>query len=473
MKKSLFLSSLVLMLAGAAQGQIPTGYTNDTLFVAPPAPPPQIDADYFVNNAFFEVVYTNFSVNAQLFTTTDTHHFINPGFLTVVPGLDFEWFPSRVGQRQPATEIINTGTIEIGMATNVFALTSNNVVSLAYPKGVMSATNIINPGAISVGYNGVITLNGQNVDISRGSVMMTNSAVSYYSLGNGIFGFLNNANNGTIFDGYWGVGTNFFNPNAQFVIPPPMTPGELVTLRGNTLTFAQLTLTNSLSYGLQMTLGTNMVTHVAYVSNTNSAYAPKVYIYWNAILLEWAQNVTNADGTVQTNFLYIEDLTTDYTSPGLMVDGYAGVGITRPTYIPRNFVVLQSTTQLSDPLALVGSTTVPATYVPNLYLTNTYAAYQALMPPVSIISADTVGADVTNSPGRIEMTGSGALNLELAHITAQNFLSLNATNQFLGSAGAQISAPFASINLRSTNGVLAITNLVRASVIQPEGYIDL
>jgi len=480
MKTKLFLSSLVFAVAAAAYGQTPVAYTNDLFFIAPPLPEPQIDALYFVNNSYFEVVYTNINENAQLFTTTDTDHFINTGFLSLVPGLDFEWFPSRVGQRRPSFEIINTGTIEIGTATNVFALTSNNVVSLAYPKAIMSATNIINPGAISVGYNGVFSLSGQNIDLSRGSIQMTNAGVTFINLGLGVFGFLNNANNGSIFDGYWGMGTNYFNPYFQFVIPPPMSPGEIVTERGNNLAFNQLILTNALSYGADFPLwqypglGSNDIRHVVYVSNTNSSYAPKVYIYMNAVVLEWAESITNsADGTVQTSYLYVEDFLTDFPGLGLMIDGYAGVGITRPTFIPINYSVFQTTVQQTDIAALVGSMTIPATYVPNVYSTNTWTAYEALLPPINIITSDTVGADVTNSPGRIEMNGFGALNLELAHVTSQNYLSLVATNQFMGSAGAQISAPFLDVNLRSTNGLLSITNLLRPSVIQPEGYINL
>ena len=474
MKRTLFLSSVVLVLAGLARGQSATGYTNDLLFIAPPAAEPQIDATYFVNNSYFEIVFTNLSYNAQLFNTFDTLHYINHGTLSLVPGLDLEVFPARTGQRHPAAEIINTGTIEIGTATNALSIATNGLVSLDLPKGIFSATNILNPGAISIGYDGIVTFSGQNIDLSRGSVVMTNNnSVGIINLGNGIFGFANNANNGSIFDGYWGVGLYPFNPSDYFLNPPPFTPFYEVTQRDGYFSFQDMVLTNALGYEGGYIIGSNVEFQVVYVANTNLAYKPNVYIYPYAVAVEWTQTITNTDGTTYPSYLYVEDFLPELPAVTLMVDGYIGVGPTRPSYIPDNYSVFQTTVQQTDPAYLVGSSTITAQYVGNVPKTNTWTAYEALLPPISAILSDVVGQDVTNIPGRIELNGFGALNLQLAHLTAQNYISLNATNQFVGSGGAQISAPYSDMNLRSTNGMLAITNLLRPTVIQPEGYINL
>jgi len=473
MKKTLLLSSLLLGLAGLARAQSPLAYTNDAVVICPPDPVPQIDAGTFVNNSYFEVVFTNLSVNAQLFNTYDTTQFINPGHLSFVPGVNFETIPTFLGQPSPAELIYNPGLIEIGTATNVFAIASNGVLSVSAPRGIFSATNIISPGAMTLGYDGVVTLSGQNVDLSRGSIVMTNSAVGIVNLGGGLYAFENNANNGSVFDGYWGIGSNQFNPSDWFLTAPIVSPPYEVTQRDGYFSFGQLDLTNSLSYAQGWTIGTNDVFHVAYVANTNNGYTPNVYIYVNAIVVEWAQTLTNGAGGIYTNYLYVEDFMTDFPSPALVIDGYAGVGITRPTYIPENYAVFQTSAKVTDPAFLVGTTTVQAPYVDNEVRTNTWTAYEALLPPISTILADTAGADVTNITGRIELNATGALDLSLARLTAQNFIWLNSTNQFVGSAGAQITAPYASMNLRSTNGLLTITNLLRPSVIQPSGYINL
>src|SRR5713101_5237343 len=41
------------------------------------------------------------------------------------------------------------------------------------------------------------------------------------------------------------------------------------------------------------------------------------------------------------------------------------------------------------------------------------------------------------------------------------------------SAGSHMTAPFVDVNLRSTNGLLTITNLLAASISKNEGTIDL
>ena len=164
-----------------------------------------------------------------------------------------------------------------------------------------------------------------------------------------------------------------------------------------------------------------------------------------------------------------------------MINGYAGVGIDRPTLIPNNYFVFESQAALSGlgaafqpqrhPAGMVGDGFVVP--IPSAETTNVWTAYEALMPPISIILSDVAGQDVTNVPGRIEVSAGNTLDLTMAQITSLNYLSLQATNQFLGSSNAQIAAPFADFNLRSTNGLLEITNLVKSTIVQPEGYIDL
>ncbi len=170
----------------------------------------------------------------------------------------------------------------------------------------------------------------------------------------------------------------------------------------------------------------------------------------------------------------------------LLINGFAGVGIGRPTMIPDNFQVFESTTPLfgvglpSSPSAIPTTLTLPLAgaaitipFFPIPSTTNIWTAYEALLPPISIIISNVAGQDVTNIPGRIELSAAQTLDLTRAQITSLNYLSLQATNQFLGSSHARLAAPFTDFNLRSTNGLLDITNLVRPIIMQPEGYINL
>ena len=74
------------------------------------------------------------------------------------------------------------------------------------------------------------------------------------------------------------------------------------------------------------------------------------------------------------------------------------------------------------------------------------------------------------------LTASGngsSLDLTRSIITGANYLSLNATNQWLGSAGAQIVAPNMDINLGSSNGFLAVSNLVAPTIPRTTGLIEM
>jgi len=58
------------------------------------------------------------------------------------------------------------------------------------------------------------------------------------------------------------------------------------------------------------------------------------------------------------------------------------------------------------------------------------------------------------------------LNLALAQIAQPDYLSVQATNQYDGNAGARIAAPFSDLNLGVTNGFngpFTITNLLPQS----------
>src|SRR5205814_68268 len=86
---------------------------------------------------------------------------------------------------------------------------------------------------------------------------------------------------------------------------------------------------------------------------------------------------------------------------------------------------------------------------------------------------DTVRSDVTNLSGRIEIIARKNLNLTFSRISALNTLILQATNHYSGNKGAIIQAPYYDLSLRTTNGVLVMTNLVPAVLPHLSGTCDL
>ena len=481
--KTRFLLSLLLaavaLPVGAAQPAL--FYENDAVVQAPPAIPPTVDAINFVNKSFFSITFTNldedpttFGFNTTLFEPLDTLNFTNLAYMAVNPGIYFKTFPSTMGPELPAANFFNSGTIYVGSETNVIGvgLTGFDYAGLAQMR--VEAANIINPGAIVLGYNGLCSFNGQNVDLSRGSLMMTNSGI-------GIFNAISRVNllrtsllNAGVFDGYWGFGTNGFDLDAQFGFSPQSTPPHLVTTRNNLLFDQVLTLAaNGLSYwdvNPNWLANSNTTLYsAAFVNNTNSAYAPQVFFIGGDIVVQWSPTTP----TVNPIYLYVIDDFPLIATNGLLTNGFAGVGISRATEIPLNFDVFESTASFFGLGLGATPNAIPPGFFPVGTLTNLWSAYEALLPPASILLSDTVGQDVTNIPGRIELRASQTLDLSMARITSLNYLSFQATNHFLGSRGAQIAAPFADFNLRSTNGLLEITNLFLPFIGQPEGYVDL
>lgn len=495
MKRILLFSSVALGLAGTAVGQVSENYINDGIVVCPPAIPPQIDALNFINNNTFTIVNTNFALNSQLYDTSDTVNYTNNAVMTGSPGFELDTAPSYTGVRQRAGNIVNRGTITVGGATNLisgFNSATGVAIITGLPKLLGNATNIVNPGVINLGFEALCNLSGDNIDMSRGTLDMQQTGVDVY---NGSFFF-----NGGMFAGYWGLGyqTNI-NPGA-FNAQNARTPSHIVTNRYYQVFRQTLGSDTQLTYlDDTMTTPSNRIVRAVFLSNTNQALVPKVYFPqppdalspYGDIVVEWSAVLTNADQNVSTNYLYLFDAfgfnfgdNFPANEFGLVIHDFAGPN---PAYIPYNYLgpfffgggffnfgggFVPANTPLFVPGSDTPASIIPPGTFPSVNVTNQYAAYEGLFLPSSAVPSDIANGNVTNLPGRIMLTADKYMNLSHAHITSLNYLSLTATNQFGGSDHAQISAPFCDINLRTTNGLLIITNLLSPTLAHPEGTID-
>jgi hypothetical protein len=179
--------------------------------------------------------------------------------------------------------------------------------------------------------------------------------------------------------------------------------------------------------------------------------------------VEWIGAPNNPSTCVTTaSHLYL----TDY----YVLGGSTNVDFDYTSGTPNNFAFTMSTTPLYFGPAGPGFLPV----FPYDKITNTYSYFDgqviATTVPTNATTANPSGA-VTNLPGRIQITASKDLKLNLASISGQNYLSLTATNQFDGSVGAQISAPYSDINLGVTNGFLVITNLLESEIPSWNGFV--
>ena len=292
MKQKLLYGLLALALAPAAFSQPSASYENFGLVQCPPDIPPTIDASNFVNHSQFLINFTNFSlqtlpVTANPFATSDTLNYTNDfgAVMSCNTGFLLDTYSTRFGTSQRASSLFNNGTIDCGTlgTSNVIILGGilfNLTGTGAGVKCIVNATNIINPGTIGMGYDSLLSLSGENVNLTRGTLTMENTGFSGF---NGSVFY-----NGGFFDGYWGFGDPVtqrplyypggITPESYFGISPPTTPIYVVTNRDSTVTLQSLGGPSFSTYLEDETdlSGSNRTVRVVFLSNTNPAVTAQV-----------------------------------------------------------------------------------------------------------------------------------------------------------------------------------------------------
>jgi hypothetical protein len=471
MKRWFILGCLAaMMLAQSAFSQAPI-YVNDSALVVPPEVAPQVDALTFVNNGLITIAFTNFDF-LPLFDTTRTLNFTNHGVMTCNTGFRFDTEPAESGVRKQALTFYNDGEIDPGTGTNdIFSVPVNFFggalglfsLNIGGARTYINAASIVNPGTINSGFDSLIKMTGDTIDLTRTLITMQDTGVTGTA---GRFFF-----NQGFLDGYWGTGTNVITPDFQFATPPAVSPPSLVTNRFGFTQFQQLGGPDFISYLSDETdnSGSNRLVRAVFLRNTNSAYDATVYLpRFGPVEVQLEAVITNLLGEVITNDIYVFDTYGVLTNAGSVINGTAGG---RPTYMPRNYTIFTGFhLDLGTPEAPAA---VPFGEFDFLSTTNQYAAYEALFSSTSISVSDVVGQNVTNLPGRIEIDAAVSLDLTLARIQSENYLLLQSTNQYLGNSNAIVQSPVVDLNLRSKTGTLAITNLIPLVLPKPEGTIEL
>jgi hypothetical protein len=473
---------LCLLMAHAAFAQL--YINNNAQYYAEPGPPqfPQIDATAFDNENIFSVTYNTFTFNTfevcepwwgTLFYTNNGEMILNAPFSNFgvsngvfnleTPGVAFEFNLQQTNSNvtnSMAGTFYSPGTIHCDSV-----LDGNNEETFdgsefffqtSIGEAFIQATNIIIPGNIEVGANGLLDLNGQNVDLSR-------SVLTFEELGVNASNFVN----GTILSEGEGYDTNGdWNP---FIDLQPTTAfGSLPDL---------LSLTNSLSYFGLAGGGSNFVSRSVFIQNDNTNTPYTVYItpalYNNeGALIQWTGTyIDSASGQIITNYLYLFHFYIASTNLGPIVEfGTPATAGNDSGFF--NFVWSQTT-----PLAGLPAPTVAG--FENIFndnnLTNIYEFFNAQLDGTTVSTGPTgtnPSGALTNVPNRIDITASHALNLAFSQITGENYIFLMATNEFDGSVGAQINSPFYDINLGNTNGVMTISNLVAQNIPAWGGLLD-
>lgn len=461
--KRLLLSSMLVL----AMGRTAFGYVNSGVVEVPPMDPSliQIDDPIFVNDGLFSVNLSAQNLdNTVLYETSDTVNYTNNGVMEAVPGFDFETFPSSYGFAQPATTFVNKGNGLGGgsiLCTNIYGgedpFTFGDGLG---PPGLATirvrADTIEDSGLMSIDESGLIDLAGQNLDLTRSTFLV-----------NGSGGFTNTTFGVNSIDYGVGLDTNGdWVPSAALT---PTTATSSIFWTANNPLFQILQLTNSLPYFDNYPNGpppfnaggepapNDFVYRAIFLQDnspsnvTHNVYFGGFFVGNGAAHIEWV-GVTNnpVTGAVFTNYFYLSDV---------YILAAAGAGLGVVNGVPINYTFAESTNKL-----ITGAAPQPPGMPAGIFggfvnVTNTFSYLNADLIDTTVPTNVTVFGSLTNVPGRIQLQATASLNLNHTIMAGNNYLSLQATNDFIGNTGAVITVPFMDLNLRAPSGSLTISNL--------------
>lgn len=433
-----------------------------------------LDATSIVNLGFIGV--TNLTVGelgevspALPFEPSNNRNFTNFNLMIGDPGFRFDYFNTQPGERNPthAADNFVNGTSVSGDNASVFGATYLNVW----------ASNIVNRGSLAIGSAGLLSLGGENVDL-------TASSLTAFPGSNAVAG---------VKDIYWGVDTNFLD--AFFTANTVQAGSFNNTMVTNTLFypfysyeffFQNIVLNQGFKAYVQANLfGNTAYIDAVFVANTNAAISTDVRFFGTAQtprVVRWQSQVTNVvTGEITTNTIYLEDtLWADIIGPQLVPTPPPNAAYalhTAATQHPLNYSITREFPFWNflapmDPEVPFDPTVFNLGVNGDIRMTN--SAWGAAITASYFTPDPTFAGYMTysNLPGRFELVASNVLDLTRVRIDGESFLRLEATNHFVGSTNARIVAPYSDINLATTNRSMTIANLVRPTVPRMQGVIE-
>jgi hypothetical protein len=498
--KRIFLTLVLAALFGrGALGSALPSFTNFGLITN--AADAQVPATNYINDGVIDLTFQTltsstiqginasvFTLSAPLFDFTDVQNYTNRGLMAIDTGFRFDTAPSGApGDNFPRHMAsswynANPGQVVVGSVTNGLSLNAFFFFfGLAAPQVIISASNVANSSLVDVGATGLISIQGNDVNLDRGALNVE-GAITFNGLFFGITNFFVPLTF-NIFPQYWGIGleTNQFSAANNFTLPNNVdSPIDPVVDQFGAGFFTQVIPTGVKASVLVGGDISNNLVQVVFVGNTNPAISTDVRWAAETInvddlsvpIVQWFTVITNNPTLAPiTNTLYLEDFFGSLTNFQLITNNFSLGG--QPIESPFNYVFFNTFFGYSN---LFES---PVPYNPaflpvDFNLTNTFTAYGVSLLPVTQIPDPSIPTStITNLPGRVEIYANNKLDLTQARITGPNYLRLVATNHFVGSAGANIVFPNADITLATTNGSLSASNLVAPFVPEFDGNIFL
>ncbi len=465
---------------------------------------PQIDALAFYNSGTFTVW------SAPLpYDFTRVMNYTNRGTMTGGVGFTFDNV-TREGVRSPAASFVNQrgGVIQ---TVERFGFVASNTVY--YPTYItVSAAKIVNEGTLSVENSGILRLEGNRIDLTRGGLSV-GSVQPDFGAGYIPGGYDFRPEPG-VYDLWWGVGSGPTNASGwpgqdSSSIARPLgggtswqavSPSHFVSDNnasgfvrvGTTATYFTgltnvtggigLTITNADGTTTNIFAPTNIIRQAVFVgvSDTNNfaaraRFAPSTVpdVAHATVAIELRLSNTNVvTATGETNAIYFVDRLASETNLAFGTN----IDITPvPTLRPYPYEVWRSPPQ-EFLFGFNGNALITTNFVydrgfSNRFVTNLYASYSAFIDYLTVRPPIVAGMGPLDQPGRIEIIGD-EVDLTKARFRGMGVISIDAKN-LVSTSNTVVDAPNLLYNLGSSSGLLTVQNLARAGVIRMSGNIEM
>jgi hypothetical protein len=502
--KSSFVAGIFSVLALPLWGAAPTYIINSPIN-APPDPFPQIDATVFINRSAFTIFNDSSGFAPLPFETQSTRVFTNEFGATMVGTPGFRFLRNQGQKRSSMDTWVNEGSITASQSgLFAFGLPTVIVGLGASPSLIhVQANNIISPGPLNAGSDGLIRLEGKSIDLTRSGLRTGDDPFGTAFFGSSV-GASNYVNDPGVSDLYWGVGVNNRLDNMGqpmglganrtandpfFELPCPQSPTHQVIEAQFGFLFTNLVFLPTLAPC--SFFGSSNYTAVAYTNVVSPTSAVIQVVFYPT---------NNLDTNISTTVEFIPDgddgrqvvvaiNSADYdivtqtvvNNSVFVIDDLAFAtnailarNLNLPTFRPSTYAITRGTPFLGfgfppnapyDPTLLYNPS-----YQSNAVAVN-YTAYAADVSSIPLPPPALLGTvDSTNYPGRVDLSAN-QLNLDSARIRANSSFNLKAGN--LGSNRlAQVDAPFINFSGNSTLPELVISNLAPATVRRLSGRVQ-
>ncbi len=472
MKRSLIGILSATLVGTAALAQTIPLYENHGVLVTGTNVPPQIDALAFAN-------YGVFSVSSSLpYDFTNVRHYTNRGSMVSTPGFIFDTAFS-LGPRVPAEDFVNASGATI-TAQEGFSLGLGPISAAAAPSYLtIAATNVTAQGILSVSAGGLLRIDGQQVDLTRGGLEVRPIAPGGTFTFPGATNFFPDAG---ISDLYWASTNDVMTSSTLLAISAIATnvsvPRHTVTNTGGFQGSAQFRVDNPFSFAqTNAVTETNWIVQGIFVglsdpnlgTEVRLANGPIITNLFKTAIVRLFMSETNVvTGNVVVQNLYLKDDLASNTNY-FVAENAQAPGNFRPASYELSRSAPNEWLTGAPPTGDVRPDLFFDNTLSNNFVTNYYAAYSARVSSTPVDVPQVPGFEITDLPGRVEIHADN-LKLDRTRIRGNTLVNIQTPN-LLSSSNAIVDAPNLNFNLGAIQRVLNVTNLAKATVTRLSGSL--